>query len=61
MTTHSLELIDALASAAADSKANVLSELKVERVELNAGVLTTTTFHGEDVARLRNELEMELR
>ena len=61
MTTHSLELIDALASAAADSKENILSELKVERVELNAGVLTTTSFRGEEVARMRNDLEMELR
>ncbi len=59
LATHSLELIDSLIEAA-EAEAQ-LEALSVQRLLLNDGLLDAKRFPGEQVRRIRSELELELR
>jgi predicted ATPase len=58
LTTHSLELIDALLSEASQDELNKLS---VVRTQLRDGCLKTSRLPGEDAALLRTSIEEDLR
>jgi predicted ATPase len=58
LTTHSLELIDALL---AESSAEDLAQLSLYRVQLQNGVLTSSRLAGPDIAFSRSEIEDDLR
>lgn len=58
LTTHSLELIDALIAAA---PAGRLGDLGVYRLKIDDGVLHHTRIGGEDAAERRAEFEDDLR
>ena len=59
LTTHSLDLVDAL--IAASTTAEELAHLSVQRLRMVNANLQSTVFVGEEIARMRGELEMELR
>jgi energy-coupling factor transporter ATP-binding protein EcfA2 len=58
LTTHSLELIDALV---AESSAEDLGQLSLYRLQLQQGILKTSRLAGPDVAFARTEIEDDLR
>lgn len=58
-TTHSLELIDAIASLAGDHHRR--DELVLFNLALVAGELRTSRWNGAEVGRARGELEIDLR
>lgn len=58
MSTHSLELIDALVDAVPDDR---LERLTVYRLTLDEGVLRSSRIAGPDVAFMRAEIEEDLR
>ena len=57
LTTHSLELIDALTDACSDD----LSLLTVVQTRLEEGKLRTASIPGESVASLRSQIDEDLR
>lgn len=59
LATHSLELIDLLAEYA--SAEQLLPQFSVQRLVLDAGTLQCRLIPGEQVSRVRQELELELR
>jgi predicted ATPase len=59
LTTHSLELIDALVNEAKSDEE--LENLSVYRFKLNDGILQTSRIAGTDVAFARNQIEDDLR
>ncbi|MBL8792664.1 MAG: ATP-binding protein [Planctomycetia bacterium] len=58
LTTHSLELLDALL---AESKAEDLEKLSLYRLQLKSGVLQSSRLAGPDVAFARTTIEDDLR
>ena len=58
LTTHSLELIDALLAASTEDD---LQRMAIYRVQLDNGVLKTTRRAGPDAAFARAEIEDDLR
>jgi predicted ATPase len=59
LSTHSLELIDALVAAMSERKK--LDDLRLIRLSLDEGNLKTSTVTGPDVAFARNEIDDDLR
>jgi len=58
VTTHSLDLIDALLAAAEESE---LEQLAVFRLQLSVGQLSTTRLSGTEAASARTQIEEDLR
>lgn len=58
LTTHSIELIDALVAAMSDAE---LPSLSLHRVRLDDGLLKTTRLSGVDVATARTSIQDDLR
>ena len=58
LTTHSLELIDALLAESSDQD---LDRLSLYRLQLQDGVLTSSRLPGRDIAFARSEIEDDLR
>jgi AAA15 family ATPase/GTPase len=58
LTTHSLELIDALLAASCNED---LERLSLYRLELEDGRLISVRMPGPDVAFSRNQIENDLR
>jgi len=58
LTTHSLELIDALLAESSDKD---LEQLSLYRLQLQDGVLKSSRLTGPDVAVSRREIEDDLR
>ncbi len=58
LTTHSLELIDAITDGASEAE---LKELSLHRVQLENGELKSSRLNGEDVAVARFEIASDLR
>ena len=58
LTTHSLELIDALLAA---SSPEDLEKLSLYRLQLQAGVLKSSRLPGPEVAFARGQIEDDLR
>jgi hypothetical protein len=58
LTTHSLELIDALLAESADED---LAQFSLYRVQLQNGVLNSSRLAGPDIAFSRSEIEDDLR
>jgi len=58
ITTHSLDLIDALVAKAPEGQ---LNDMSVFRLKLEAGTLLATRISGEDVATMRADFEDDLR
>lgn len=58
LTTHSLEFIDTLIADASDAE---LDDLAVFRLNLRGGRLLSARLPGPEVARVRHEIEDDLR
>lgn len=58
LSTHSLELIDALLAEASDED---LEKVSLYRLQLDAGILKSHRSTGPEVARVRTEIEDDLR
>ena len=59
LSTHSLELIDALVAAATET--GMLGRLQLIRLALEGGVLKASAVAGPDVAIARQEVDEDLR